>query len=547
MKSDKYDWSNVLVVGEFKLNPDKDGRTASLVQLAGYAREVFGAQPGRRFVHGYTLCGDQMRLYLFDRSGAFSSPEFNIHNHPDRFVKALAGYALMSDEELGLNTFIKHDSSGPYVWVKKSKIYFDERPIASQNGIVCRGTTCFRGGEANMKRSCVVKLSWPSVRRRDEGELLKLAKERGVKGVAEWIGHQDISISGRPDTISNLRKGLRFSKLGRTLRKAAWVDGSVEDSGTAPRSSLRDALRKKASISSRASSSSRKRKSEPEDEDGSPTKRTRSSDTSEERSPYTNLTEPQPDSLMSDDEELYCDREHRCLVVAPAGRPIYDFESLKELLTALRDAIRAHKSLWKEGKILHRDISDNNIVIAKNESGESIGVLIDLDLAKEEGSSLSGARHRTGTMQFMAIEVLAGISHTYRHDLEAFFYVLLWVCVRHQRRNAVADDTGSSQVSTLKQREEQRNSVLRKWYTGNFRDIWICKRATMEKGGFRTVLAEFSPLFVEVKPLAEKVRAILFPISADGEIFTGTPPAKDGEKMYDRIIGAFDGAIQELK
>ena len=111
----------------------------------------------------------------------------------------------------------------------------------------------------------------------------------------------------------------------------------------------------------------------------------------------------------------------------------------------------------------------------------------------------------------------------------------------------MADDTGSSQVSTLKQREEQRNSVLRKWYTGNFRDIWICKRATMEKGGFRTVLAEFSSLFVEVKPLAEKVRAILFPISADGEIFTGTPPAKDGEKMYDRIISAFDGAIQELE
>jgi hypothetical protein len=43
---------------------------------------------------------------------------------------------------------------------------------------------------------------------------------------------------------------------------------------------------------------------------------------------------------------------------------------------------------------------------------------------KEDGIP-SGARHRTGTMQFMAIEVLEGKGHTYRHDLESFFYVFV--------------------------------------------------------------------------------------------------------------------------
>jgi len=33
-------------------------------------------------------------------------------------------------------------------------------------------------------------------------------------------------------------------------------------------------------------------------------------------------------------------------------------------------------------------------------------------------------------MQFMAIEVLQKVDHTYRHDLESFFYVLLWMCAR---------------------------------------------------------------------------------------------------------------------
>ncbi|OJD25349.1 hypothetical protein ACJ73_03286 [Blastomyces percursus] len=58
-------------------------------------------------------------------------------------------------------------------------------------------------------------------------------------------------------------------------------------------------------------------------------------------------------------------------------------------------------------------------------------MLIDLDLAKEVGSGRSGARHQTGTMEFMAIEVLPNIDHSYRHDPESFFYVLLWQCARN--------------------------------------------------------------------------------------------------------------------
>ena len=52
-------------------------------------------------------------------------------------------------------------------------------------------------------------------------------------------------------------------------------------------------------------------------------------------------------------------------------------------------------------------------------------------VAKELDGMPSGARHRTGTMQFMAIEVLEGKGHTYRHDLESFFYVFVWMCIRY--------------------------------------------------------------------------------------------------------------------
>jgi hypothetical protein len=48
-------------------------------------------------------------------------------------------------------------------------------------------------------------------------------------------------------------------------------------------------------------------------------------------------------------------------------------------------------------------------------------------------SGLSGARYRTGTMEFMAIEVLEGRAYTYRYDLESFFYVFLWVIIRYSQ------------------------------------------------------------------------------------------------------------------
>ncbi|KAH9204267.1 hypothetical protein DL95DRAFT_319769, partial [Leptodontidium sp. 2 PMI_412] len=84
-----------------------------------------------------------------------------------------------------------------------------------------------------------------------------------------------------------------------------------------------------------------------------------------------------------------------CLVVSPAGRPLHAYASVRELLEALRDAIAGHKSLLEDGKILHRDISENNIISTESASdGAPKGRLIDLDLAQQLDSVPSGALHR---------------------------------------------------------------------------------------------------------------------------------------------------------
>ena len=163
--------------------------------------------------------------------------------------------------------------------------------------------------------------------------------------------------------------------------------------------------------------------------------------------------------------------------------------------------------------ILHRDISENNIIIVGSATeGSPKGLLIDLDLAKELDSIPSGATHRTGTMQFMAIEVLQGKGHTYRHDLESFFYVFVWMCIRH------------NQVAGLEAEKKSRHSLtsrLRRWYTGTFPEIANTKFGHLDKNIFENIVAEFVPNFEALKPLARELRSVLSAIK-DGAIFTGT-------------------------
>jgi hypothetical protein len=80
---------------------------------------------------------------------------------------------------------------------------------------------------------------------------------------------------------------------------------------------------------------------------------------------HHSIQEAEPDNLAGCESETYGNRIHCCLVVSPAGRPLHAYRSVGELLEVLRDAIQGHKSLLEDGKILHRDISENNIIITE--------------------------------------------------------------------------------------------------------------------------------------------------------------------------------------
>ncbi|KAJ3791559.1 hypothetical protein GGU11DRAFT_804248, partial [Lentinula aff. detonsa] len=93
-----------------------------------------------------------------------------------------------------------------------------------------------------------------------------------------------------------------------------------------------------------------------------------------------------------------------------------------------------HHWVWKYPKILHRDISQGNIMV-RSKNGTIYGVLNDWDLATWLNNDRDGptSLFRTGTKPYMAHEqqsVRWKGPHRYRHDMESMFYVmLLFACL----------------------------------------------------------------------------------------------------------------------
>ncbi|PHH90114.1 hypothetical protein CDD83_4460 [Cordyceps sp. RAO-2017] len=500
-----HDWKDVEVIGELKAS--SNNKKVTLLQLGRYVRDIFSCQPTRRYIHAFTICGREMEVWIFDRSGCYSPGAFDIHKNPERFIQVIAGYTMMNDEELGLDTFTERDGDGRLIRIEQDEpsgktLQLESQPFTRQRAIVCRGTSCYLTKSPGSEDwSYVTKFSWTSDRRKPEADLLRLAREREVEGIAELIGHRRIT------SINEMRSGLTFAKPYSFRGLPSTASTFLQSCSDRP-------LRKRKSVDVGRKASKRSRSN--------------SQRSSQRQNEVTyDVEEAQGTSLLAHNNGPYDNRVFRCLVISPAGRAIYTYEKISELLEALRDAIKAHKSLYLKGNILHRDISENNIIITDRKTTGHVGMLIDLDLAKELGSGRSGARCRTGTMEFMAVEVLLGISHTYRHDLESFLYVLVWQCARRGWGRKWPND-----------------ALITRWYTGSYREIAHAKRGDMGVDGFEDILEEFpQPQFDCVKPLCRKLRGILFPYR-DG-LFVGTP--KDPETLYGPIIRAFDKAIDDIK
>ena len=164
------------------------------------------------------------------------------------------------------------------------------------------------------------------------------------------------------------------------------------------------------------------------------------------------------------------------------------------------------------------------------------GFLIDLDLAKElppyvsPPTTPSSLRRRTGTMFFMAIEILKGTAprHTWRHDLESFLYVLIWLCI------CCPKDSDVNSRALLETSWSAKGA-------GNNKLVQMT-----QEGDWKKLMGWFAPSMREKMPrVARGMRDVLFPAAKDGmgvELGTGSNMAE----TYQAVLAVVDAETRFL-
>ncbi|KAF5327225.1 hypothetical protein D9619_005082 [Psilocybe cf. subviscida] len=373
-------WENIHSTLQLKYKDTSRLRNGNSEQLSSDAFMAFSSQNTMRFFLGTSICGYTVRVYVFNRSGRVSSVPFSIHDDPESLVRLLIGLMMCPTNLLGLDASFSWN--GKYFLVKiKGVDYRLLECVFRSKTIRGRGTTCWRAVRDDNPNGpeYAIKDTWTDTSRTTEEELMEILE--GVEGIpilvaAEKLNHED----GRDVT--------------------SYFHQNVEQKRTTSKGKTKGEHKKQ--------------------------KRT---------------------------IEV---RQHWLLVMTPFAQPLPSFSSKKELLSALVDALKAHEGMLMR-HVLHRDISLDNIMIYSpatkpkktncdsDTAGEpedapssamKKGLLIDVDYSvvlPKEGSQdrKTAIGHRTGTLPFMAIEILEGetSSHGSHHDLESVFYVFIWICI----------------------------------------------------------------------------------------------------------------------
>lgn len=321
-----------------------------------------------------------------------------------------------------------------------------------------RATTCFKAHlEGQPEVPLVVKDSWQYPERDEEGELLCDATNRGVVNVARYYHHETVQSSGSDNVQNSLLRGLDAKRA----------------TDYAP-----SRTKRRMDIASKVSG------------DGYNTKKRSSSQTG------APLPANKRSCSASPADVVVPSRVHRRVIVRDYGLPIYKASSRSALLAALQSCLEGHESLYQAG-LLHRDISINNLMINEDENNPSWpAFLIDLDLAvKESRESASGAKGKAGTQAFMAIGLLLGEQHSFMHDIESFFWVLFWICIRY-------DGPG-------------RDRLIQKYNWWNHENEWLGyykSGLVADEGNFCKIMEEdFTPYYQPLSRWINRLRKVIFP------------------------------------
>ncbi|KAF6743433.1 hypothetical protein DFP72DRAFT_1099897 [Ephemerocybe angulata] len=138
------------------------------------------------------------------------------------------------------------------------------------------------------------------------------------------------------------------------------------------------------------------------------------------------------------------------IIAAPYYHKLWEAGSVENLQKVWLDCVNGRREVWQRSGTLHQDLSETTLQVL-HLNGETQGILKDWDtsLTPQVPARLSPTYIPAGTPTFMAAELLSPFdpdlipyipAHWYRHNLEAFFYILAWAAVHYNMELKTRDD-----------------------------------------------------------------------------------------------------------
>ncbi|KAJ2335939.1 hypothetical protein GGI00_001100 [Coemansia sp. RSA 2681] len=372
-KNERMLYSKLLTILEAKVKRD-DSEDAT-VQLFEYTRQMYQQQHDLRFAWGITICGHDVRVCHFGNDKAISSRPMDVTTSGGRrsFIELLVNWSLCDDSQLGRDPTMKH-LPDLKCWqidclddaTRKSRRYYFSTVICHADRLFGRHTRCFLATDLKPKRADGYHIE-PTVVIKDAWAFAERSISKDARDEIKSLNKIKDKLAARKDELEIIIPEIAVG--GRV-----WFEFGgkhIEDNTN----SVYGLVLKKA----------------------------------KKDIPF---------------------RAHRRIVMSPIGKPLHTVESADEFATVVCDAMRCHDSIVQHCGILHRDISENNVLVVR-QNGISRGLLIDFDCAIDMsgGTSTSKRPEMTGTLPFMSINNLrnSDVQRTVLDDWESMLCLICWM------------------------------------------------------------------------------------------------------------------------
>ncbi|KAJ2049462.1 hypothetical protein H4S04_003210 [Coemansia sp. S16] len=429
----RFSYYEVFAVLEAKRKGDDNGFKDALKRPYMNAREMYQQQHNLRFAWGVTVSGRLVRVCHFGHDRAISSCQMDVSTPKGRrsFIEVLVNWSFCEESQLGRDPTMEylHDLRCWQIACPREKgctgegadvkYYYFSTVRCHAERVFGRHTRCFLATDIMptavvsttnpLITTVVIKYSWALSKRNasddvcDEVSSLNKIKER----LSAQAAAKDI-------IFPKIEGGGRVS----FQRNGEWVE-----------------------------------------------------DNTDTMYGLGKLAEDNTDNVnglgeaRSDDDPLF--RAHRRIVMSPIGESLCSTKSVTEFVTVICDAMRCHSAFVDHCNILHRDISDNNILVVRSE-GIARGMLIDFDCAIDLKQKEPGNLHKvTGTLPYVSINNLSesDVERTSLDDWESMLCLICWFT------------TLGTVSGKRREYEELAKLPIRRWRQGSTNDMIMAKES----------------------------------------------------------------------